>query len=228
MCAPIRRRSSRSSRSFKMSEFEYKNLLFQISQRLDNRNAGKQLLVICRGKLAARNEESIPTFSLFVELELKGFLSPDRLDLLREMLKGVKEWDFLHKVEIFECRRKRYNNVLELIIRVLDELNDLERLISICRGNITEGRRANIHDVRSLFRELGSNGCLGIDCLTILKEILIQTEKSDLLEVVNRLERQRFIHIGGIRSIDLSFDIRFCRCFCNLLPCLKYMIIFLF
>ena len=212
-----------------MSEFEYKNLLFRISQRLDNRNAGKQLLVICRGKLAARRgEENIPTFSLFVELELKGFLSPDRLDLLREMLKGVKEWEFLHEVQGFEHRRKKYNNLLELIIRVLDELNDLERIISICRGNIREGRRANIHDVRSLFRELESNGCLGIDCLTILKEILIQTEKSDLLEEVNRLERQRFIDIRGIRSVDLSFDIRFCRCFRILLPCLKYMITFLF
>ena len=41
-----------------------------------------------------------------------------------------------------------------------------------------------IKDVRSLFRELESNDCLGIDCLQIFKEILIQTEKSDLLEKV--------------------------------------------
>ena len=211
-----------------MTDFEYRTLLFQISQRLDDRNCGKQLLVICRGKLAARNEESILPFWLFVELEQKGFLSPDRLDLLREMLKGVKEWNFLQEVEKFECRRKLYNNLLELIIPVLDELNDLERLISICRGNIREGRRAKIHDVRSLFRELESNGCLRSDRLTILNEILIQTEKSDLLEEVNSLERQGFITFEGIRSVDLSFDIRFCRCFCNLLPCLKYMITFFF
>ena len=210
-----------------MSEFEYKNLLVRISQRLDNINAGKQLVVICRGKLAARpGEENIPTFSLFVELEGKGFLSPDQLTLLKEMLKGVKEWDFLEEIEFFECKREKYNNLLEQIIRVLDELNDLERLISICRGNITEGRRASIHDVRSLFRELERNGYLGIDCLEILKEILIQTEKSDLLEKVNELERRRFIDLTGIGSVDL--DIRFCRRFRSVFLCLKYMITFLF
>ena len=30
----------------------------------------------------------------------------------------------------------------------------------------------------SLFKDLDSNGCLGIACLEILKKILIQTEKS--------------------------------------------------
>ena len=188
-----------------MSESEYKNLLVRISQRLDNINAGKQLLVICRGKLAARRgEENIPTFSLFVELEGKGFLSPDQLTLLKEMLKGVKEWHFLKEVKFFECKREKYNNLLEQIIRVLDELNDLERLISICRGHITDGRRASIHDVRSLFRELERNGYLGIDCLEILKEILIQMEKSDLLEKVNQLERGRFIDVSGIGSVDFA------------------------
>ena len=174
-----------------MSEFEYNNLLFQISQRLDNINAGKQILVICRGKLAARNEESIPTFSLFEELEGKGFLSSDRLTVLKAILKGVKEWAFLEEVEKFACKRKEYNNLLEHIIRVLDKVNDLERLISICRGNITEGRRARIHDVRSLFRELESNDCLVIDRLEIVKEILTQTEKTDLLKEVEEFEQRQ-------------------------------------
>ena len=212
-----------------MSEFEYKNLLVRISQRLDNINAGKQLLVICRGKLAARpGVENIPTFSLFIELEGKGFLSPDRLTLLKEMLGGVEEWDCLQEVRIFAHKRARekFHNLLEQIIRVLDELNDLERLISICRGNITEGRRASIHDVRSLFRELNRNGCLGTYCFKILKQILIQTEKSDLLEKLNELEQQRVIDFKGIGSVDL--DIRFYRCFRSLFLCLKYMITFLF
>ena len=177
-----------------MSEFEYKNLLVRISQRLDNINAGKQLVVICRGRLAARpGEENIPTFSLFVELEGKGFLSPDRLSLLEQMLTDVKEWDCLQEVEIFACKRARekYNNLLEQIIRVLDELNDLERLISICRGNITEDRRGSIHDVRSLFKELESNDCLGIECLEIVKEILTQTEKTDLLKEVEEFEQRQ-------------------------------------
>ena len=174
-----------------MSAIEYNNLLRQISRRLDNINAGKQLLVICRGKLAARNEENIPTLSLFLELEQKGFLSPDRLKVLKDILKGVEEWAFLENVEKFEYKRKEYNNLLEQIIRELDELNDLERLISICRGNITEGRRASIHDVRSLFKELQSEDCLGIDCLEIVKEILTQTEKTDLLKEVQEFEQRQ-------------------------------------
>ena len=132
-----------------MSVIEYNNLLYQISQRLDKLNAAsQQLIVISRGQLAARNEESIPILSLFLELEEKGILSPDRLTVLKTILKGVKEWAFLEKVEKFEQKRKKYNNLLEQIIRELDELNDLERLISICKGNITEERRASIHDAR--------------------------------------------------------------------------------
>ena len=174
-----------------MSAIEYNNLLRQISRELDNRNAGQQLLEICRGKLAARNEENIPTLSLFLELQEKGFLSPDRLKILKTILKGVKELAFLENVEKFEYKRKEYNNLLEQIIRELDELNDLERLISICRGNITEERRASIHDVRSLFKELQSKDCLGIvDCLKIVKEILTQTEKTDLLKEVEEFEQR--------------------------------------
>ena len=174
-----------------MSAIEYNNLLSKISQRLDDINSGHQLLVICSGLLAARNEESIPTLSLFLELEEKGFLSPDRLTVLKTILKGVKEWAFLEKVEKFEQKRKKYNNLLEQIIRELDELNDLERLISICKGNITEERRASIHDARSLFKELESKECLGIDRLEIVKEILTQTEKTDLLKEVEEFEQRQ-------------------------------------
>ena len=176
-----------------MSAIEYDNLLLQISQRLDKINAGKQLLPICRGKLAARNEESISTLLLFLELEEEGFRSPDRLTLLTGILEDVKEWAFLGKVKKFERKRKEYmyNNLLEQIIRELDELNDLERLISICKGNITEERRASIHDVRSLFKELESKDCLGIDRLEIVKEILTQTEKTDLLKGVEEFEQRQ-------------------------------------
>ena len=175
-----------------MSAIEYQFLLLQISQRLDDINAGKQILEICRGQLAARRgEEFILTFSLFSELDKKGLLSPDRLTVLKGILEGVKEWAFLEKVEKFEHRRKEYNNLLEQIIRELDELNDLERLISICKGNITEERRASIHDVRSLFKELESKDCLGIDCLKIVKEILTQTEKTDLLKKAEEFEQRQ-------------------------------------
>ena len=74
--------------------------------------------------------------------------------------------------------------MLEQIIRVLDELNDLERLVSICGGKIAEERQGNLINVRSLFEELEESEWLGIDCLDTLKEILTLTEKSDLLKEV--------------------------------------------
>ena len=196
-----------------MSAIEYKMLLWQISQRLNERNAGKQILEICRGQLAARRgEENIPTHSLFLELDKKGFLSPDRLTVLKGILEGVKEWAFLEKVEKFEHRREEYNNLLEQIIPELDELNDLERLISICKGNITEERRASIHDVRSLFKELESKGCLGIDCLEIVKEILTQTENTDLLKEVEDFEQRQSLEIEGrLKGISPAAGLPRCK-----------------
>ena len=174
-----------------MLEIEYNNLLYQISKRLDELNVGEQLLFLCRGKVTARSEENIKARSLFEELEQKGFLSPDHLVLLKGMLKGVNEWALFDEVEKFETKRKEYNNLLEKIVRVLDELNELKRLVSICGGKITEESQGKVQDVRSLFKELENNDWLGIDCLDILKEILTQTEKSDLLKEVEEFEQRR-------------------------------------
>ena len=174
-----------------MPEMEYNNLLYQISERLDELKVGKQLLFLCRGKVTARSGENFQASSLFEELEQKGFLSPDHLVLLKGMLKGVNEWALFDEVEKFETKRKEYNNLLEQIVRVLDELNDLERLVSICGEKISEERQGNVQDVRSLFKELETNDWLGIDCLDTLKEILTLTEKSDLLKEVEEFEQRR-------------------------------------
>ena len=175
-----------------MSSFEYNSLLFNISQRLDELNVGRKLLVICRGKVAPRSEENmLDAFSLFEELEEKGLLGPDRLEALKGMLKGVEEWSLFENVEKFESKRKEYNDLLEHIIRELDGFSDLERLIAVCREKIAEDRQGNIHDVRSLFKELENNNCLEFDRLGILKEILTQTEKSDLLKEVEEFEQRR-------------------------------------
>ena len=69
-------------------------------------DVGEQLLVMCRGKVAARSGEDFQSFSLFEELEQKGFLSPDHLVLLKRMLKGVNEWPLFEEVEKFETKRK--------------------------------------------------------------------------------------------------------------------------
>ena len=105
-------------------------------------------------------------------------------------------------------KTEEYNNLLEHIIRVLDERNYLERLSSICRGKITEERRASIQDVRSLFRELETNHWIGIDFIDVLKDILIQPANTDLLEEVRGFERRypRFERVGmrGIQCVDLD------------------------
>ena len=175
-----------------MSTVEYNCLIYEIRERLDELNVGKKLIFMCRGKVAPRSEENMQdASSLITELEEKEFLGPDNLDLLKDLLKGVKEWALLEEVEKFESKRKEYDILLNQIIRALDELNDLERLVSICGRKIPGERQGNIRDVRSLFEELENNHCLGINRLDILKEILAQTEKNDLLMAVKEFEERR-------------------------------------
>ena len=175
-----------------MSTVEYNCLIYEIRERLDELDVGKKLIFMCRGKVAPRSEENMQdASSLITELEEKEFLGPDNLDLLKDLLKGVKEWALLEEVEKFESKRKEYDILLNQIIRALDELNDLERLVSICGRKIPRERQGNIRDVRSLFEELENNHCLGINRLDILKEILAQTEKNDLLMAVKEFEERR-------------------------------------
>ena len=175
-----------------MSTIEYNSLIYEIGDRLDKLSLGNKLIFMCRGKVAPRSEENMQdASSLIAELEDKKFLAPDNLDLLKELLKVVKEWALLEEVEKFESKRKEYDILLNQIIRALDELNDLERLVSICGRKIPPERQGNIRDVRSLFEELENNHYLGINRLDILKEILAQTEKSDLLMAVKEFVERR-------------------------------------
>ena len=172
-----------------MSAIEYNNLLFKISQRLNELNVGRQLLVMCRGKVAPRDEENMQdVFPLFVELEQNGFLGADKLNILKDLLKGLEEWSLFGNVKSFESKRKEYNSLLERIIHVLDELDCLEQLVAICSDRIPEEKHSSIQDVRSLFQELEKNDSLGIDHLEVLKEILTRQEKTDLLREVEEFE----------------------------------------
>ena len=83
--------------------------------------------------------------------------------------------------------------MLRQIIRALDELNEVERLVSICEGVIPQDRQGSIHDVRSLFEELKNNSSLGINRLDVLKEILTQAEEQELLEKVKEFEKRRIL-----------------------------------
>ena len=172
-----------------MSAIEYNNLLFKISQRLNELNVGRQLLVMCRGKVAPRDEETMQdVFPLFVELEQNGFLGADKLIILKDLLKGLEEWSLFGSVKSFESKRKEYNSLLERIIHVLDELDCHEQLVAMCNDRIPEEKHSSIQDVRSLFQELENNDSLGIDHLEVLKEILTRQEKTDLLREVEEFE----------------------------------------
>ena len=177
----------------KMSAIEYNNLLFKTSQRLNELNVGRQLLVMCRGKVETLDEETLmeDVFQLFVELEKNGFLGRDKLTILKDLLGELEEWSLLRNVKAFETKRKEYNGLLEKIITVLDELDCLEQLVAICNDRIPEEKHGSIHDVRSLFQELENNLSLGIAHLEVLKEILRQKEKTDLLEEVEEFEERK-------------------------------------
>ena len=181
----------RHSIFFKMSVIEYNNLLFEISRRLDELNVLDRLQFMFREKLASGTDGIIlDALSLLKELEEQNLLGADRLEEMKELLNGVEEWSLLEKVEKFESKRKEYHDLLERIIRALDELNELERLIAICRGKIPEDSE-QIHDVRSLFKELENQNNLGIHRLDILKVILTEMQKDDLFKEVERFEERR-------------------------------------
>ena len=172
-----------------MSATEYNNLLYAICRKLDELNALDQLLSMCRGKLAPGSEGNIRnTRSLCDKLEENNKLGIDRLQLMKRLLRGVEDWVLLEKVEKFECKRKEYKALLEKVISSLDALNDLERLIAICRGSVREG---NIEDVRSLFRELENQENLEIDYLDVVKNILAETESNELLKELEEFEERR-------------------------------------
>ena len=175
-----------------MSAIEYNNLLFEISQRLEELNVLDRLMFMSRGNLASGSEDNIRNvLSLFKELEEQNNLGIDRLEEMKELLKGVREWSLLGKVKKFVNKRKEYNDLLEQIICALDELDDLERLIAMCRGKISEESEGHIQDARSLLKELENQNNLGTHRLDMLKGILTEMEKNDLVKEVEEFVERR-------------------------------------
>ena len=193
-----------------MFAIEYSYLLTEISEKIDELSPIYRPLFTSRTYLTSGSEGNIQdTLSLFKELEEQQNLGIESgIELL---LKGVREWSLFGKVKRFENKRKEYNALLEEIIRVLDELNDLERLVSVCRGKLSEESEEEseglIEDVRSLFKELENQNILGLDRLDILKEILTETEKKDLLNKVEEFEERRNKEDGFERKKGICFII---------------------
>ena len=90
-----------------MSAIEYNNLVFNTIQRLRELNVGKQLRFMCRGKLAPRDEQNLDLiFLMFEELEQNGFLGPDKLEVLKDILKGLKEWPLFGSVKALRLKER--------------------------------------------------------------------------------------------------------------------------
>ena len=177
-----------------MSKAEYKSLLFRISKRLDEINALEHILFICEEKLGHQTGQDIHnTLSLLRKLEESGSLGVDYLQLVKDILKAVEEWDLHEKVVKFERTRREYKELVARVVSVLEELNDLERLMSIVARvrRIPEERRNDVHDVRSLVQVLEENNFLGIDCLEILREILTELNDYELLSELTEFQKRR-------------------------------------
>ena len=128
---------------------------------------------------------------LLEQLEGQSKLGIDHLEVLKELLDGMKKCALVDKIEIFEIKRKNYLCMSEKVIRKLDELNCLERLIRICTPYLEEGIVDRIENIRFLFKKLESNCRLGPANLGILKEILKEMREDELLREVKEFEKQR-------------------------------------
>ena len=175
-----------------MSYVEYNHLLFEISQRLDQLNQHGHLLFMCRGRVASRPEDIPDALSLFQELEEQNYLAIDKVELLKELLEGVREWSLFQKVKKFEDKRKEYKELLELISCALDESNQLQQLISVCteKETLDENER-NTQIARILFKKLERRGLFAFGRLDFLKVILSGIERQDLVRKVQDFEKRR-------------------------------------
>ena len=174
-----------------MSLIEYRNLLYEVSKGIAWITERERLLFICKIFIRDGCENDIQdVLSLFKKLEEKDKLGIDSLVVLKDLLKRMRKWDLLHIVEKFENKRKQYKRLLEQCGRVLDECNQLERLILVCRGKISLDRQEYITDVWTLFTELEKQNYLGIEHLEILKTMAFEMKKPDLLKQVEELEKK--------------------------------------
>ena len=70
-------------------------------------------------------------------------------------------------------------------------VNQLEEMVFMCRGQISKSRKKKFKNVLELFKELEKQGYLGIDRLETLKQILEQLKKRGMLKKVKEFENKR-------------------------------------
>ena len=180
-----------------MSEVTFNNLLFCIVDRLEEINAleegrvRRKVLFMCNGKIEHPDDETI--LSLFKKLKESGLVGVDSLQMLKDILRKEKEWDFLDEIGKFETTRGEYKKLLEKIIGALEQLNDLERLMSFVweRWKVPEERRNNVRDVRSLVQVLEEMNVIGVDCLNLFRELFIELNNDELLKELKEFQNRR-------------------------------------
>ena len=177
-----------------MSVVEYRVLLYQFSEEIDWRTQRRKLIFILRAYLPDGTQGNISDIdSLLTMLEEKSILGIDRLNVMKELLKEIGKWDLLRRIERFEIKRKDYKQLLEKISHALDESNELQRLISICRGKnlIARESEEDIVDVNGLFTMLEQQNSFGIEDLTLLKTLANEVGKPDLCRLLEEFEKKR-------------------------------------
>jgi len=174
-----------------MSLIEYRNLLYEVSEKIAWLTESRRLLFVCKIFLPDGCENNIKdVLSLLTKLEEENQLGVDSLGVLKDLLQRMGKWDLLQIVEKFENKRKEYKRLLEQCGGVLDDCNQLERLVSVCKGKISRDRQELITDVWMLFTELEKQSNLGIKSLEILKTMAVEMKKPDLLQQVEEFEKK--------------------------------------
>ena len=186
-----------------MSSIGYRGLLYEVSQNLKDSRKINQILYTARSEgLIAEESESynaqvnpgdnsgVVVMQLFSDLQKQDNLGIDNLEILRDLLKEVKKWSLIDKVDKFEKQRKDFVTLSNKIIRKFDERDNLDELISLCADHIPDDVKEDIKDVRTLFSELEKKNRLGFGRLAILKKILDETGEQDLLDDLIMFEKK--------------------------------------
>ena len=186
-----------------MSSIGYRGLLYEVSQKLKDSIKINQIFYTARSEgLIAEDSGSynaqvnpgdnsgVVVMQLFSDLEKRDNLGIDNLEILRDLLKGVKKWSLIDEVDKFEKQRKDFVTLSNKIIRKFDERDNLNELVALCADHIPEDVKEDIKDVRTLFSELEKKNRLGFGRLAILKKILNETGEEDLLDELMMFEKK--------------------------------------
>ena len=160
-------------------------MLCEISEEIDwETKRGRLMFIINRYLPDDSGDDITDVNSLLAKLEERSLLGIDRLDVLKDLLKGIRKWDLLRIVDEFEIKRKDYKQFLGKISRALDESNELQRLILLCRRQnlIAPERKEHIANVDALFTELEQQNNHGM---------ATEVEKPNLCRLVDDFDEKR-------------------------------------